>query len=147
MGNRAFAQDVYNYVLETAEKVVNNPLSTYTNIKISQFKYTSLKYIKRKALEKNKEVSNQFLDVQAYNMSEFLSLFFKEAISKPNLSPERKKELIFMFMDASCSNPLFEDEDIETTQSYISEGNELTPFSLDTDWEKALAAANAQLKK
>ena len=49
-------------------------------------------------------------------------------------------------MVASCSNPLFNDPDKETVNSYINEGNELTPFCLDTDWEKAYAAAKAQLK-
>ena len=44
-------------------------------------------------------------------------------------------------MDASKSNPLFDDEDTETTDSYILEGNQLTPFSLNTDWPRAYAAA------
>ena len=91
-------------------------------------------------------VTDRFLDVQAYYMSEFLTLFFKEILSDKKLSDEKKKNKILMFMDASCSNPLFNDSDKETINAYINEGNELTPFCLDTDWEKAYAAAQAQLK-
>lgn len=50
-----------------------------------------------------------------------------------------------MFMSASLCNPLFGDPDEETTHAYIKDGSELTPFSLDTDWQKAYYAAKAQL--
>ena len=50
-----------------------------------------------------------------------------------------------MFMDASVSNPLFEDADEDNTMSYIIKGGELTPFCLNTDWQKAYAAAHSQL--
>jgi hypothetical protein len=49
-------------------------------------------------------------------------------------------------VDATVSNPLFNDTDEETIYAFIQEGTELTPFSLDTDWQKALAAVVAQLK-
>ena len=52
-----------------------------------------------------------------------------------------------LFMDASISNPMFDDNDEETTMSYVKDGNELTPFSLNTDWQKAYAAVKSQLKK
>ena len=52
-----------------------------------------------------------------------------------------------MFTDASISNPMFEDTDQETTLAFIKDGGELTPFSIDTDWQKAYTAAIAQLKK
>ena len=44
-------------------------------------------------------------------------------------------------MDASKSNPLFNDPDAETTDAFMLDSNELTPFSLDTDWQKAYLAA------
>ena len=44
-------------------------------------------------------------------------------------------------MDASFSNPLFNDPDKELTLAYFSDGNSLTRFSLDTDWRRAVLAA------
>ena len=52
-----------------------------------------------------------------------------------------------MFMEVSITNPLFNDTDYETVHSYINEGSELTPFSLDTDWEKAYNQAKEKLKE
>ena len=51
-----------------------------------------------------------------------------------------------IFLDATVSNPLFGDTDEEVIYAYIKEGTELTPFSLDTDWQKAFAAVKSQLK-
>lgn len=141
-----WAQEIFNNVLERADKIVNSPTSNFTNTRINQFKSTGLRYIRKKAFETMNPVTDRFLDVQAYYMSEFLTLFFKEILSDKKLSDEKKKNKILMFMDASCSNPLFNDSDKETINAYINEGNELTPFCLDTDWEKAYAAAQAQLK-
>ena len=31
--------------------------------------------------------------------------------------------------------------------SYINEGGEITPFSIDTDWQKAYLAAQERLKE
>ena len=87
------------------------------------------------------EVTDQFLNTQAYYMSEFITLFFDEILKSKKQDCEKKKAKIMLFMDASKSNPLFDDTDTETTDSYILEGNQLTPFSLNTDWPRAYAAA------
>ena len=72
-------------------------------------------------------------------------LFFNEILKSKRLNEEKRKEKILMFMDASVSNPLFEDADEDNTMSYIIKGGELTPFCLNTDWQKAYAAAHSQL--
>jgi hypothetical protein len=43
-------------------------------------------------------------------------------------------------------NPLFDDTDVETTEIYLQETDELTPFSLNTDWKKAYFAIIAHNK-
>ena len=48
--------------------------------------------------------------------------------------------MIKMFMDASYSNPLFNDKDTELVLSYYNSAQSMTRFSLDTDWRKAVAA-------
>ena len=141
------AQDVYNLVLNNATRIVNNPTSNYTQTQISQFKRTALVYMKSKAFEVTDSVPSGFLDTQAYNLSEFITLFFNDVMKSKRLDSEKRKERIMMFTDASISNPMFDDTDKDTTLAFIKDGGELTPFSLDTDWQKAYAAALAQLKK
>ncbi len=140
-------QDIYNFVLENATRTVNTPSTNFTFTRIAQFKRTALIYLKSKAHETMSEVTTDFLDTQAYCMSEFITLFFDEILKDSKLSPEARKDKIYMFMDATVMNPLFNDPDRETTYAYIDDGNELTPFSLDTDWEKALAQAQVLLKE
>lgn len=139
------AQDIYNMVLESATRQVNAPTTDFTRTRVAQFKRTALIYMKSKALETMPEVTTTFLDNQAYYLSEFVTLFFEQLLRNKKHSESARKEKIYMFMSASIKNPLFGDPDTETTQSYINEGSELTPFSLDTDWQKAYLAAKAQL--
>ena len=137
----AKAQEVYNYVLNNAIRTVQSPTSGFTQTRIAQFKQTALTYLRKKATETMPEVTDQFLNTQAYYMSEFITLFFDEILKSKKQDCEKKKDKIMLFMDASKSNPLFDDTDTETTDSYILEGNQLTPFSLNTDWPRAYAAA------
>ena len=133
------AQEVYNLVLNNATRIVNNPTCSYTQIQIAQFKRTALIYMKTKAFEETDSVPSNF--------SEFITLFFNDVVTSKRLSDEKRKKRIMMFTDASISNPMFEDTDQETTLAFIKDGGELTPFSIDTDWQKAYTAAIAQLKK
>lgn len=139
------AQDVYNMALDNATRQVNAPTANFTQTRIAQFKRTTLLYLKRKAFETMPQVTTDFLNTQAYYLSEFLTLFFDEILKDRQLKADVRKQKIYMFMDASLTHPLFGDPDIETTQAYIQEGSELTPFSLDTDWEQAYKAARSRL--
>ena len=98
---------------------------------------------------KNKsKASNQagfkILDEQAYAMQEFVTDFFKQMAMA---SDDKRKNVITVFINASLENPLFDDKDTETTQSFISDPEYITPFSLDTDWVAAHKAAKKTLKK
>lgn len=143
----AEAQDVYNLVLDSATRIINNPTSNFTNAQIAQFKRTALTYMKSKALEISDTIPSALLDTQAYYMSEFITLFIDDIVKSKRLSDDKRKQRILMFTDASISNPLFNDPDKDTTMSFMTDGNELTPFSLDTDWHKAYAAAISQIRK
>ena len=143
----AQAQEVYNFVMDNATRTLDNPSSNFTQTRIAQFKRTALTYLRSKAFETMPQVTNEFLNTQAYYLSEFLSTFFSQILRDSKLSAEVRKQKIFLFMDASVSNPLFSDPDKETTESYINEGSELTPFSLDTDWQKAYLAAKSKLEE
>lgn len=145
----AEAQAVFDMVLESAMRVVNNPMSGYMQTQVAQFKRTALVYIKQKSFEQKAEVDAEFLDTQAYYLSEFLTRFFAQVVSDASLPEAARKAHIQIFMQASLANPLFGDEDHETVHAYVLDGSEVTPFSLDTDWERAhafVASQEAQLR-
>ena len=141
----ANAQEIYKTVYKNAEQIVNDPNSGVTKARIAQFKVSQLTYLYQKAFETMPEVTDRFLDVQAYYLTEFMSLYQAELVKSSKETPEERAKKVMIFLDATVSNPLFGDTDEETIYAYIKEGTELTPFSLDTDWQKALAAVKAQL--
>jgi len=141
----ASAQEIFNALLKEAKAVVNNPNSNVTLAKIAQFKCTGLQYIHDKAIESKQQVTTKFLDDQAYYMNQFINSFIKDALVNTTLSKGDKKKCILFFIDASGSNPLFNDPDKEVVHAYVTSGNQLTPFSLDTDWVKAYAAVQSKL--
>ena len=143
----ANAQDIYNMVLGNATRIVNTPTSPYTQTQIAQFKRTALIYLKSKAFEQTDSVTTQFLDTRAYFFSEYLTLFFDEIIKSKRLSEAKRRARIVLFMETSVANPLFNDPDTETTMAFINAGGEITPFCLNTDWQKAFLAAEERLKE
>lgn len=137
------AQEVYNMVLQSATRIVNSPTSNFNLTRIAQFKRTALTYMRDKAFEKSDSVSANFLDTQAYCLSEFTTLFFNEIFK---VEGSKRKDLIYTFMKASLECPMWNDPDKETSEAFIA-ADELTPFSLDTDWEKALAMVQVLIHK
>lgn len=140
------AQEIYKLVYQSAKSTLENPATPLTKAKIAQFKLSQLTYLYQKAFDTMPEVTDRFLDVQAYYLSEFLTLYQTDLVKSSKMSGEERAKRVMIFLDATVSNPLFNDKDEETIYAYIKEGTEITPFSLDTDWEKALAAVKAQLK-
>lgn len=141
------AQQVFNMVLENATKIVNSPTADFTATRIAQFKCTALTYLKSEAFKRKPVVTEQFLNTQAYYLSEYLTLFFNQVVTTRNMSEKARKERIMAFAKASINNPLFNDPDKETTRSYIDNESELTPFSLDTDWQKAFEEVKKEINK
>lgn len=142
------AQDIFNTILQDSKKVINDTTSNVLLAKIAQFKYTTLQYIKKKSFEGKEDVTKEFLDNQAYYMSEFLSTFFKSALLNTSLTKSEKKSRIMSFIDASGSNPLFEETETDIVNAYVeSNESQLTPFSINTDWPKAYAAIRSVLDK
>ena len=70
----ATAQEIYKIVYKNAEQLVNNPTTSLTMAKIAQFKLSELTYLRQKAFETMPEVTDRFLDVQAYYLSNHLNL-------------------------------------------------------------------------
>lgn len=139
------AQAVYELVLSNATRTINSPSSGYTQTQIAEFKRSALLYLKRKTMECDSVTSVSLLDTQAYYLSEYVSLFFKEILKGKRLSEGRKRRKIMIFMEASASNPLFFDADDDEVLYYVRKSDTITPFSLDTDWERAYLTVSDEL--
>ena len=134
------AQEAYKTLRSKAIQAVENPNTDLMLKKFNQFKVDALDYMVMKMREVMPDSSVTFLDKQAIAMDNFVNFYVEkliESTKKPNVE---QVKMIKMFMDASYSNPLFNDKDTELVLSYYNSADSMTRFSLDTDWRKAVAA-------
>ena len=141
------AQDVYNAIRSKALLSASDPSGNPMLKKFNQFKVDALDYMAIKMKEQMPDSTATFLDKQAFAMNNFINLYMQNIVDTQNQPANYQIYIIKIFMDASYSNPLFNDPDKELVLSYYSDGNSLTRFSLDTDWCRAIIAASMQLKK
>lgn len=141
------AQDAYNSIRSKAATEVEDPLTNGMVKQISQFKVDALDYMMIKMRDQMPDSSTSYLDSQAVALNEFINLYIKKILEINVLPKNKQVKVIRAFMDASYSNPLFNDPDTELTLSYYSKMDCLTRFSLDTDWRKASVAVVEALKE
>ena len=134
------AQEAYNELRQKAKTTVNDPKTNAVVKQISQFKLDALNYMAIKMQEEMPDSSATFLDKQAIAMDNFVNFYVEKLIGSTKLPNVQQVKMIKMFMDASYSNPLFNDKDTELVLSYYNSAQSMTRFSLDTDWRKAVAA-------
>ena len=134
------AQEAYNELRQKAKTTVNDPKTNAVVKQISQFKLDALNYMAIKMQEEMPDSSATFLDKQAIAMDNFVNFYVEQLIESTKLPNVQQVKMIKMFMDASYSNPLFNDKDTELVLSYYNSAQSMTRFSLDTDWRKAVAA-------
>ena len=136
----AQGQEAYNQLRQKAKATVSDPKANSVVKQISQFKLDALNYMAIKMQEEMPDSSVIFPDKQAIAMDNFVNFYVEkliESTTKPNV---QQVKMIKMFMDASYSNPLFNDKDTELVLSYYNSADSMTRFSLDTDWRRAVAA-------
>lgn len=134
------AQDVYNEVRRKAQAALDDDTTNSVVRKISQFKADALDYMLIKMREDMPDSTTAFLDHQAYALNEYVGVYLRMVMGVRDKSKDEQVAVLKLFMDASYSNPLFNDPDTELTLSYFNDESCLTRFSLDTDWRKAMAA-------
>ena len=134
------AQEAYNELRQKAKTTVNDPKTNAVVKQISKFKLDALNYMAIKMQEEMPDSSATFLDKQAIAMDNFVNFYVEKLIESTKLPNVQQVKMIKMFMDASYSNPLFNDKDTELVLSYYNSAQSMTRFSLDTDWRKAVAA-------
>ena len=91
IGNRISAQEVYNYVLQSCSRIVDDPISSITHTRVAQFKKTALIYLSSKAEETMPHVTESFLNEQAYYLSEFVATFFEDVLNGSSKKKAAKK--------------------------------------------------------
>ncbi len=140
------AQSLYKTVRDTATKVVNNPNSRQDEIDIAQFEITVLNYIAAQVSKRGVQKTGYFYDSQAVNMKSFVDDCRLYALKANKISASKKKQVMECFRQASLDNPLFNDSDKKYVHTYVRDAKTETPFSLDTDWEKAYDQASRTIK-
>ena len=140
------AQDLFKTVRDNATKVVNNPSSSDEEIQINQFKVTALNYLARMVQKRGLKKDTYFYDSQAVNMTSFITDFQVNLEKARAISPAKRMEIMKIYTDASKFNPLFKDTDKEKVNCYVDDKTTMTPFCLDTDWEKAYDQATTLTK-
>ncbi len=135
------AQEVFNKVVSNAKLVLEDPRADQFLINVSQFKYTALQYLCNTAIRENGgSVEADFLDAQAYSLNHFVISYFSELAKAQKQSNSAQKDIMKRYWKACADNPLFKNQDKETTDAFINDPGCITPFSINTDWTKADAA-------
>ena len=147
VGMTVQAQEVFNELRQKNKTVVENPQSSAIARGISQFKLDALNYLAIKMQEEMPDSSVYFLDNQAISMNEYVTYYIQKLVQYNEMPKALQEEMTKMFMEASRNNPLFKDKDKEMVLSYYNNGESLIRFSLDTNWEKALAYIKKKMAK
>lgn len=140
------AQSLYKTVYDRATAVVNNPSSSDEEVQINQFKVTALNYISMMVKKRGMNKDSYFYDSQAVNMASFVTDFQANLEKARAISAAKRNEILKIYTDASKYNPLFKDTDKEKVNCYINDKSTLTPFCIDTNWEKAYDQATTMVK-
>lgn len=141
------SQEVFNSIMAKAKYNIDSQLDNGIIKQINLFKVDALNYLLLKMREQMPDSTTHFLDQQAYCMNIFVDTYLQMLVTTKDKEKDEQIKNIKLFMDASYSNPLFNDEDTVLVHSYYTNPSCITRFSLDTDWRKAkLAIDNSALK-
>ncbi len=140
------AQSMFKTVRDGATKIVDNPNSKQSEIDIAQFKITALNYLVGQVSKRGLSKTDFFYDIQAVNMKCFVDDCRYYALQANKISSAKRKQVMECFKKASLDNPLFNDTDKKNSMVYVRDANTETPFSLDTDWEKAYDQVSKSIK-
>lgn len=140
------AQSLFKTVYDNAIAVVNNSDSSDERIQIHQFEVTVLNYMQTQVQKRDLKKDDYFFDSQAVNLKSFVDDFLFYLNKARMTAPAKRADVINCYREASLKNPLFNDLDKERTMCYVNDTKTYTPFSLDTDWEKAYDQASSQIR-
>jgi len=140
------AQSLFETVYKQAIAKVNDGQSSQETLDINQFEVTALNYLTSQVKTRGLKKDSYFYDSQAVNLKSFVDDFLFYVNKARSVSAQKRKQVIECYRNASLQNPLFNDEDKQKVWCYVNDVQTYTPFSLDTDWEKAYDQATQQVK-
>jgi hypothetical protein len=141
------AQEIYSEIRRSAQAKVNDTSADKLVRQFSMFKLEALNYMAIKMKEEFPDSTAELLDKEALSLNVFITNYTRSLVDSRNMPALYQKKVIKAYMDASYSNPLFNDKDSDMVLAYFNDANSLTRFSLDTDWRRAVLAAKAALEK
>ena len=84
------AQEIYDYLLDKSEQVINNPQSNNFDLKVAQFKATAMRYFRKNIIIQEGSISSTWLDEQALALNEFVTNYLVELSQSSNASEETR---------------------------------------------------------
>lgn len=135
---KAGAQEIFKEVKRIQKTFYNvkyNDKLKLDERRVASFQWDAIEYMLMKGKD-SADFTERQLGEQTNAMMEFVQLYFKRLSEK---SKSKEREVVMAkFKNASLGNSLFGDMDREMVQAYVDNPLYTTPFSLDTDWVKAL---------
>jgi hypothetical protein len=132
------AQQIFNEVKNMQKNFYNIKYDTSKSMderRVASFKWDAIQYMLYKSNDET-SFTEQQLGEQTLYMTEFVNLYFKR-LAEAN-SKSKKNIVVARFKNASINNSLFNDMDKELVLGWVNNTKFATPFSLDTNWKKAL---------
>lgn len=141
------AQDVYDYLLDKSEQVINDPASQEFDLKVAQFKAAAMRYFRKNIIQQEGGISGQWLDEQALALNEFVTDYLMELSQNSGAENKARKAIIMKYCRASLNHAMFKDADKKESEIFVIDKKGYTPFCLNTNWVEALAEVKAKGKK
>ena len=130
------AQEIFTEIRNTAKATADNQQANPLVRKMAM-----------KMREEMPDSTAELLDKEALSLNIFITKYTNALVANSQQPAAFQTKIIKAFMDASYSNPLFKDTDQDLVLVYFRDGDCLTRFSLDTDWRRAVLAADEAMKK
>lgn len=137
------AQHLFDLEVANCGRLLRCPNASYVQQRMAHFQQQALAYLAAQAVDSVSARRHHLLDEQAYHLSDFMRLFY-QVRSDSTLSESQQDLWVQRFSEASVESPLFYDDDNPRVLEFIARQT-FTPFSLDTDWEKAFHRIFQQL--
>lgn len=132
------AQEVYDYLLDKSELVINNTQSNAFDRKVAEFKIAAMSYFRKNIILRDGAVSSTWLDEQALALNEFVTNYLMELSQNSGAKENDRKKIIMRYCLASNKFPLFKKVNKKEADAFLRDKEGYTPFTLNTDWMKAL---------
>ncbi|MDE5560623.1 MAG: hypothetical protein K2J00_02285 [Bacteroidaceae bacterium] len=135
----AQAQEIFDYLLDKNELVINDAESSDFDLKVAQFKFTAMRYFRKNIIQQEGSISSAWLDEQALALNEFVTNYLMELSQNSNADEKTRKAIVLRYCRASWNHAMFKKADKKEAEAFVRDKGGYTPFSLNTNWVEALA--------